>query len=48
MEVVDEVGSIPYWVRESKIYLEFVHKEMPGRELGLRIAEVFLFVRGQP
>jgi len=42
MEVVDEVGGIPYWVQESEIYLEFVHKEVPGREPELRIAKVFL------
>ena len=37
-----EVSGIPYWVRKSKMYLEFVHKEVPGGEPELRIAEVFL------
>jgi len=42
MEIVDKVGGIPYWVRKSEMYPEFAHKEVPGREPGLRIAEVFL------
>jgi len=31
-----------HWVWESKMDLEFVYKEVPGREPGLHIAEVFL------
>jgi len=42
MEIVDKVGGIPYWVQKSEMDPEFVHKEVPGRELGLRITEVFL------
>jgi len=42
MEVVDEIGGIPYWVRESKVDPEFIHKEILGREPRLHIAEVFL------
>jgi len=42
MEIVDEIGSIPYWVRKSEMDLEFVHKEVPGREPELHVAEVFL------
>jgi len=42
MEVVNEIGGILYWVRESEMYPEFVHKEVSGREPGLRIAEIFL------
>jgi len=42
MKVVDEDSGIPYWVRESKMNPEFIHKEMPGREPGGRVAEVFL------
>jgi len=41
-EVVDEVGSIPHWVWEFKMDLEFIHKKLPDRKLGLCIAEVFL------
>jgi len=42
MEIVNKVGGIPYWVRKAEMYPEFVHKEVPGGELELRIAEVFL------
>jgi len=42
MEIVNEIGSIPYWVRESEINAEFVHKKMPGGKPGLCVAEVFL------
>jgi len=42
MEVVDEIGGIPYWVWESKMDPEFVHKKLPDRELGLCVAKVFL------
>jgi len=42
MEIVDKVGGVSYWVRKSKMDPEFIHKEVPGREPGLRIAEVFL------
>jgi len=42
MEVVDEIGGIPYWVQESKIHLELFHKEMPSKKPGLCVAEVFL------
>jgi len=42
MEVVDEIGGIPYWVWESKMDLEFVYKKLPGREPELYVAKVFL------
>jgi len=42
MEIVDEIGSIPYWVQESKMDPEFVYKKMPSKKPGLCIAEVFL------
>jgi len=42
MKVVDEVVGVPYWVRESKVDLEFIHKEVPSREPGGHIAKVFL------
>jgi len=41
-EIVNEIGSIPYWVQESKIDLELFHKEIPSQKPGLYIAEVFL------
>ena len=34
-KVVNEVSGILYWVWESKMDLEFVYKEVPGKELGL-------------
>ena len=42
MEVVDEIGGIPYWVRESEMDLELFHKEVPSGKPGLCVAEVFL------
>jgi len=42
MEIIDEIGSIPYWVQESEMNPEFVHKKMPGRKPGLCVAKVFL------
>jgi len=42
MEVVDEIGGIPYWVRESKMHSELFHKEMPSERPKLCIAKVFL------
>jgi len=35
MEIIDEIGGIPYWVRESEMDPEFVHKEVLGREPGV-------------
>ena len=42
MKVVDETSGIPYWVRESKMYSEFFHKEVPSEKPGLCVAEIFL------
>jgi len=41
-EVIDEIGSILYWVQESEMDLEFIHKKLLGREPELCVAEVFL------
>ena len=29
MEVVNEIGSIPYWIRESEMHSELFHKGVP-------------------
>ena len=42
MEVINKIGSISYWVQESKMDPEFVYKKLPGKELELYVAEVFL------
>jgi len=42
MEVIDKIGSIPYWVRESEMDPEFIYKKLPSRKPGLWIAKVFL------
>jgi len=42
MEVVDEIGGISYWVRESEIHLELFHKEVPSKKPELCVAKVFL------
>ena len=42
MEVVDETSGIPYWVRESEVYSELFHKEVPSEKPELCVAEVFL------
>ena len=41
-EVANEIGSILYWVQESKIDPEFIYKKLPSRKLRLWIAKVFL------
>jgi len=42
MEVVNEIGSILYWVQESEMYSELFHKEVPSEKPELCVAEVFL------
>jgi len=42
MEIVDEIGGIPYWVRESEMHSELFHKEVPSEKPELCIAKVFL------
>jgi len=42
MEVVDEIGGIPYWVQESEMHSELFHKEVPSEKPELCIAKVFL------
>jgi len=42
MEIIDEIGGIPYWVWKSKIDPEFVYKKMPSRKPQLCIAKIFL------
>jgi len=42
VEVVYKIGGIPYWVQESEMDPEFIHKKMLSGKPGLCIAKVFL------
>jgi len=42
MEVVDEIGGIPYWVQESQIHSELFYKEVPSEKPELCVTKVFL------
>jgi len=42
MEIVDEIGGIPYQVWESEMDPGFVYKKLPSGKPGLYIAKVFL------
>jgi len=42
MEIIDEIGGIPYWVWKFKMDLKFIHKKMPSKKPQLCIAKVFL------
>jgi len=41
-KVVNEIGSILYWVQKSKMNPELFYKKVPSQKPGLCIAEVFL------